>query len=228
MTIFVGFGYNDRDSWIEGQVFPILRCMGFNVVDGKAMHGEILQPAVQSRIEQSDAAVGFFTLCERQGDADFNSHIWVRDEMVYAHATGRPIVYVKEEGARVPDGLLGNRQYITLRQSDRLACVVELVGALGRRDIRRLRLDPEDDELRKNLQRWRKSADFVIKCRTRDQDGNVSIDRPGRLELVEQGFYLNVSDVPRRGLIEVEGFLNGASQFGSGWVSADAIQVKVF
>lgn len=228
MRIFVGFGYNNRDGWIEGQVFPILRGMGFNVVDGKDMHGEILQPAVQARIEQSDAAVGFFTLREGQGEAEFNSHIWVRDEMVYAHAKGKPIVYVKEEGARVQDGLLGNRQYIPLLQSDRLACVVELIGVLGRRDIRRLKLDPEDDELRRSLWKWKNTADFVIKYRTRDEDGNESIYRPGRLELVEQGFYLNVSDVPRRALIEVEGFLNGTSQLSSGWVSADAIQVKVF
>src|SRR5262249_23569121 len=58
MKVFVGFGYNDRDHWIEEQVFPILRGMGFTVVDGKDMHGEILQPEVQSRIEQSDAAKG--------------------------------------------------------------------------------------------------------------------------------------------------------------------------
>jgi hypothetical protein len=55
MKVFVGFGYNGRDQWIEDQVFPILRDMGFTVVDGKDMHGEILQSEVQSRIEQSDA-----------------------------------------------------------------------------------------------------------------------------------------------------------------------------
>ena len=82
--------------------------------------------------------------------------------------------------------------------------------------------------MRRNLLKWQGAADFVIKYRTRDEDGNESIYQPGRMELVEQGFYLNVSDVPRRALIEVEGFLNGASQLRSGWVSADAIQVKVF
>jgi hypothetical protein len=29
MKVFVGYGYNDRDSWIEEQVFPIFRGMGF-------------------------------------------------------------------------------------------------------------------------------------------------------------------------------------------------------
>jgi hypothetical protein len=228
MRVFVGFGYNERDSWIEEQVFPILRGMGFTVVDGKDMHGEVLQPAVQSRIEQSDAAIGFFTVREGQGDAEFNSHVWVRDEMVYANAKEKPVIPVKEEGARVPDGLLGNRQYVPLRQNNRLACVVELVGALGRHHIRRLKLDPDGDQLRRNLQQWRRTAGFVIQYRTQDEAGLESPYRPGRLELVDQGFYLNVSDVPKRAYLEVEGVLNGAIQFSSGWVSADAVQVKVF
>lgn len=228
MKVFVGFGYNDRDSWIEEQVFPILRGMGFGVVDGKDMHGQTLQPGVQSRIEQSDAAIGFFTMREGQGQADFNSHIWVRDEMVYANAKGKPIIPVKEEGTKIPDGLLGNRQYISLRQDDRLACVVELVGALGQRNIRRLKLDPEGDDLRRSLQQWRRTPGFVIQYRTQDDTGYESPFRQGRLELVDQGFYLNVTDVPKRAYVEVEGILNGTTQFSSGWVSADAVQVKVF
>jgi hypothetical protein len=228
MKIFVGFGYNERDRWIEDQIFPILRGMGFSVVDGKDMHGQILQPEVQSRIEQSDAAIGFFTIREGQGEADFNSHIWVRDEMLRAQAKDKPIILVKEEGCRVPDGLLGNRQYILLHQNDRLACVVELVGALGQRNIRRLKLDPEGDELRRDLRQWRRDLDFIIQYRTQNEEGIESSFRQGRLELVDQGFYLNVSDVPKRAYVEVEGVLNGAPKFSSGWVSADAIQVKVF
>ena len=227
MKVFVGFGYNDRDRWIEEQAFPILSGLGFTVVDGKDMHGEILQPQVQFRIDQSDAAIGFFTIREGQGEAEFNSHIWVRDEMVHAIAKGIPIIPVKEEGAKVPDGLLGNRQYIPLRQYDRLACVVELVGALGLRNIRRLKLDPEGDELRKSLQRWRRTPGFVIQYRMKNEEGIESPFRPGRLEQVDQGFYLNVSGVPHRAYVEVEGILNGATQCSSGWVSADAVQVRI-
>jgi hypothetical protein len=231
MRVFVGFGYNDRDRWIEDQVLPVLRNMGFAVMDGKDMHGEILQPQVQSRIEQSDAAIGFFTIREGQGEAEFNSHLWVRDEMVHANAKGKPIIPVKEEGVRVPDGLLGNRQYISLRQNERLACVVELVGALGRRNIRRLKLDTEGssdgDQLRRNILQWRRNVGFVIQYRTRDEAGLESQYQKGRLEMFEQGFYLNVSDVPRRAYVEVEGALNGTAQFSSGWVSADAVQVKI-
>ena len=106
--------------------------------------------------------------------------------------------------------------------------MVELVGALGRQNIRRLKLDPEDDQLRRNLQQWRRTAGFVIQYRTQDEAGVESPFRQGRLELVDQGFYLNVFEVPNRAYLEVEGVLNGAIQFSSGWASADAVEVKVF
>ena len=150
MRVFVGYGYNERDKWIEDRVFPILRCVGFTIVHGKDMHGLQLQPEVTRLLDQSDAAIGFFTIREGQGDADFTSHIWVRDEMMYAIAKGKPIIAVKETGTRLPDGLLGNRQYVPLDQNDRLACVAELLDALGQRQIRRVRLDPFDDALRAN------------------------------------------------------------------------------
>ncbi|MGD9367640.1 MAG: hypothetical protein PVH87_18210 [Desulfobacteraceae bacterium] len=228
MKIFVGFGYNDRDEWIEEQVFPILIGMGFNVVDGKDMHGSTLQSGVKTRIQQSDAVVGFFTIREDQGDADFTSHIWVRDEVVHAEALKKPIIPIREEGVHLPAGLLGDIQYISLDQKNRLACVVELVKALGRRNIRRLKLDPDDDELRRKIMIWQRSADFNIRYQTQDEAGIESDYKDGRLEVVDQGFYLNVSDVPKRAYVNVEGCLNQQIQFGSGWVSADAVQVKVF
>jgi hypothetical protein len=228
MRIFVGFGYNDRDSWIETQVFPILECMGFIVIDGKDMHGEILQPAVRERIDQSDAAIGFLTIRDPNSTGDFNSHIWVRDEMVYAVGKGKPIIAVREENARVPDGLLGNIQYIPLRQDDRLACISELARALGRRNIRRIKLEPEDDELTRDLRQWRLDQNFEIRYRTQDsRTGLESAFREGRLERVENGFYLNVLDVPRRAYVEVEGLLNGQRKFNSGWASADAVSIRI-
>ena len=106
MRVFVGFGYNERDRWIEEQVFPILLGTGFAVADGKDLHGQVLQPGVESRLEQSDAVIGFFTIREGQETAEFNSHFWVRDEMVYAITGRKPIIPIREEGARFSEGLL--------------------------------------------------------------------------------------------------------------------------
>jgi hypothetical protein len=227
VKVFVGFGYNVRDQWIEEMVFPILENMGFSVVHGRDLHGDILQPEVQHRIDQSDAAVGFFTLRDGQDAADFNSHIWVRDEMVHANAKGKPIVPVQENGVRFPHGLLGDRMFIPLSQDNRLACVVELVRALGRRNIRRIKLEPEEGPLRRDLNAWRRNAAFEIRYRSQDPAGVESNYQVGRMELIDQGFYLNMADVPRRAYVEVEGLMNGDVKFSSGWVSADAVQVRI-
>ena len=191
MRLFVGFGYNDRDSWIERQVFPALECLGFTVAHGKGLHGQVLQQGVKDQLDQSDAAVGFFTLREGQEQADYTSHIWVRDEIVYFNAKDKPIVPIVEENVKVPQGLLGDRQHIVLRQQDRLGCVVELVQALGSHNIRRVKLKPESDQLRQSLHQWRRNPGFEIRYRTQDATGFESAFRRGRLELVDQSFYLN-------------------------------------
>ena len=228
MRIFVGFGYNDRDSWIETHVFPILECMGFVVIDGKDLHGEALADGVKSRIDQSDAVVGFLTIRDANSTGDFNSHIWVRDELAYAVGKDKPIIQIREENVRVPDALLGNVQYIQLRQNDRLACISELARTLGRRNIRRLKLEPEDTRLTRALNTWRLDPNFEICYRTQDNESGLeSAFRQGRLERFREGFYLNVQDVPRRAYVEVEGRLNGQKKFNSGWASADAVSIKI-
>ena len=227
MKIFIGYGYNKRDGWIETHVFPILECMGFTLQHGKDMHGAALADGVKDRIEQCDAAIGFFTIRD-DAAGDFTSHIWVRDEMVYAFAKGKPVIPVREEQVKVPDGILGNVEYITLRQNDRLSCVTQVVRALGQRHMRRLKLEPQDSNLTKNLNKWRMDQNFKIRYRTQDYgSGYESQFKLGRLERFEEGFYVNVTDVPRRAYVEVEGVLNGEPKFNSGWASADAVSIKI-
>jgi hypothetical protein len=147
---------------------------------------------------------------------------------VYGVAKGKPIVPIREENLKLPDALLGNVQYILLQQDNRLACVSELARALGRRNIRRIKLEPQEDEMRKELNKWRMDLNFVVRYRT--QDGLTGLEssyKPGRLELFDQGFYLNVADVPRRAYVEIEGVLNGQTKFSSGWSSADAVSIRI-
>src|SRR5882672_807490 len=85
--------------------------MGFSVVNGKDLHGQLLAPGVRVRIEQADAAVGFLTLREPPNNSEFNSHIWVRGELVSADTLRKPIVptlvageQCESMGARKPVG----------------------------------------------------------------------------------------------------------------------------
>ena len=42
MRIFVGYGYNERDKWVEDYVLPLLVAFGCEVVHGKAVYGGAL------------------------------------------------------------------------------------------------------------------------------------------------------------------------------------------
>jgi hypothetical protein len=67
MKIFVGFGYNDRDSWVPDFVFPLIRAFGCEVVTGEDMPAEVISDEVRRRVESADALIAFRTRC---GDPD--------------------------------------------------------------------------------------------------------------------------------------------------------------
>jgi hypothetical protein len=227
MRVFVGYGYNDRDKWIEEKVLPILRCAGFTVLHGRKCSGKELPAEVRGRLDESDAAIGFFTIRPRQGKADFTSHLWVRDEILYAIGRDKPIVLIREKGVRLPDGLVGNRQFIHLNQDDRLGCVAEMLQALALRNIRRVKLEPESEVLNQRIWKWRNDRQFTVRYRARDTEEQETSARQGRIETVDQGYYLTLYDVPTKGQVSVEGILNGDIRFDSGWVTADAAKVPI-
>src|SRR2546425_7914723 len=61
MRIFVGYGYNERDKWIEDYVIPLVIAFGCEVVHGKAVYGGALPDEGMKAIRTSDAVIGFTT-----------------------------------------------------------------------------------------------------------------------------------------------------------------------
>jgi hypothetical protein len=226
MRVFIGFGYNERDAWIETLVFPILRALRLEILHGKDLHGEVLQDGVKQRIVQSDALIGFCTLRAGQEAAAFNTHPWVRDEIVFAVAQGKPIVEVRETGVNVREGILGDRQRITLRQDDRLGCVAELVQAVNSWSARALQMVPIDEETGKRLRTYVRDPQFKVRYRTRLR-GVDSPFREAKVERIKGGLYLTAVGVPEDALVEIEGALNGQVVVSSGWESVDTVQVPV-
>ena len=224
--VFVGYGYNARDQWIEDQVFPILRALSLQILHGKDMHGEVLQDGIRDRIQQSDALIGFCTLREGHEGEAFNTHPWVRDEMAFALGLGLPVLEVREDGVSNPPGIAGDRQRIALSQHERLACVAELVTAVARWSMRKLQLLP-DPAREGDIRNIVRNPLFVARYRTRI-DGVDSGHRKARVERVKGGIYMQALAVPDDALVEIEGVVNGQVVFSSDWESADAIQVRVF
>ena len=133
MKIFVGYGYNERDLWIEKMVFPLINAFGIQVVSGKEIAGLPLGDAVKELIKKSDAMIGFTT---KRGNADasgaeWGTHRWVTDELTTALSHEVPLAEVREKGITPQAGMLTGRGYIHYEEGKRDECLVEIAQAVG-------------------------------------------------------------------------------------------------
>jgi hypothetical protein len=225
MQIFVGYGYNDRDVWIERLVFPVIEAFGANVLHGKDMHGQVLQDGVKARIEAADGLLAFATRRDLLASGRFSTHTWVRDELVHALAKGKASVLILEDQVDFPQGIIGNRQYIPYREDDRAQCLVEVakvVGDWSGRRPRRIQLLPNE-----------KIRPLLIQpgfcCQFRMREGNVdSALRQVPVDPVKGGLYVDLPGVPSTALVQIEALVNGQVQARSDYDSVDAVQITLY
>lgn len=170
MRVFIGYGYNERDKWIEQFVFPLVVAFGCEIAHGKAVYGGALSEEIIKAIGLSDAMVGFTTRREPVGHDQFRTHDWVVQELVAAHSRDPsiPWVEVREENVISPGGILeaAQMQRIDYREEDRAGCLVKIAEALRRFHERtnttRVRLGPASsvDQISALLQ----DATFTCSC----------------------------------------------------------------
>src|SRR5579859_1530256 len=132
MKIFVGYGYNERDQWVERLVFPIIEAMGDEVVSGKDLYGQPITGAVGVRIKESNAVIGFTTRRDQLANGGWTTHQWVKDELLHGLNCNLPIVEVREQGVQDQEGMLGGLQRIAYEEAQRDLLMVELVRAISR------------------------------------------------------------------------------------------------
>jgi len=137
MRIFIGYGYNEHDKWVEEYVFPLIAAMDCERSHGKAVYGRALSEEIIKAIRASDAMIGFTTRRQTSDNGEFRTHDWVVQELITA-ATARdpliPWVEVREEGVRSPGGILegAGAQRIDYRETDRAGCLVQIAQAVQR------------------------------------------------------------------------------------------------
>lgn len=153
IRVFVGYGYNARDKWVETHVIPLVRAFGCKVEHGKAVYGGTLPNEVLKLIQASDAMIGFTT--RRDPDpgkpGQFTTHPWVVQELTAALSQVPPIpwVEVREEGVVSPGGMIEamNTQRIDYREAERADCLLNIALALERFgsevSVTTVRLGPE-------------------------------------------------------------------------------------
>src|SRR5713101_664072 len=108
MRIFIGYGYNERDKWVEDYAVPLVKAFECEVVHGKAVYGGALPDEVLKSIRTSDAMIGFTTRRDAVPPDQWRTHDWVVQEIVAAHSQDPrvPFVEVREQGVISPGGIL--------------------------------------------------------------------------------------------------------------------------
>jgi len=132
MKIFVGYGYNDRDKWVESYVFDLIRAFGAEPIAGKEIPGEKLEDGVRQTIKTSDALLGFATRRAKMKNGKYTTHQWVKDEIITALESSIPFIEVREKCVDPQLGMAGGRQYLVYEPSSRDLCLVELAKAIGK------------------------------------------------------------------------------------------------
>lgn len=136
MRIFAGYGYNDRDQWVEQYVFPLLAALECEVIHGRVAYGGALPDEVMKLIRSADAMLGFTTRRESLGNDQYRTHDWVVQELLTAHSHEPrvPWVEIREEGVISPGGILdaADSQRIDYRQEDLAGCLIKIAQAVKR------------------------------------------------------------------------------------------------
>jgi hypothetical protein len=135
MKVFVGFGYNDDDKWIEDLVIPFVEALGCEVLTGEEMHGEDLSDGVMERIKKSDVCVGLLT---KRGLPDangvFGTHMWVIQELTTAFNFKKPFFEIREKVVDPQKGMLGSHQRYTYE--DKAFLLLEIAKFINKEKLR--------------------------------------------------------------------------------------------
>jgi hypothetical protein len=200
MRVFVAFGYNPRDRWIEEVMQPIIEAFGSEFVHGGGLAGQPITESVRALINSSDGLLAFATRRYPMKDGDVDTHRWVTDELAHAIGQGKQVVEIREQGV-TQDGLAGDRQRITYREEDRLSCVVEVIKTLGRwhrRSTRRFQLVP-DSLIRPHLSKP------YFRCSYRVLEGAAeSATRNVPVQKIQGGLFITASGLSPNSLVQVE------------------------
>ncbi len=227
MKIFVAFGYNPRDKWIEQMIFPIVQAFGSEVLSGEEMQGEQLSQGVLERIGDSDALIAFTTKRDPLQNGTWTTHKWVQQELSTAIAKGKLVAEVREKDVDPQVGVDGDRQRIIYEETNRDKCLVEIVKTIGRWHASvfvDLQLLPKEfiEAVRPLLKNPRLKCQYKLMEKTRESGPFNATIKP-----IKGGLFMTASNVPREALIQV--FVECDNQsWNSDYESVSSIGIKLY
>lgn len=130
MKIFLGFSFRDEDKEIVGLVDQLIASHLVELKTGERLGGEQLTPAVQRRIEDSDALVGVLTRRDKRQDGKWTTHQWVLDEIGWARAKGRKVIVLVEQDVDL-GGMFQSHEHISLDKGNPIQGLMALSDTIG-------------------------------------------------------------------------------------------------
>jgi hypothetical protein len=231
MRLFVGYGYNERDRWIEEYVLPLLTAFGCEVVHGKAAYGGALPDEVTKLIRTSDAVIGFTTRRDTIGPGQYGTHEWVKQELMTAHSQDPriPWVEIREEGVISLGGMLeaADTQRIEYRENDLAGCLVKIAQALRRLQdltaVTMVRLGPATAV--EQISALLNDPSFACTCQTLV---GATQNAPRRIPVfpIKGGLFVQLRAVARGELVRITVSAQGRT-WRSDYESVDTVDVRV-
>jgi hypothetical protein len=227
MRIFVAFGYNPRDRWIEELVFPIVEAFGSEVLSGEDMQGEQLSQGVQQRIGNSDALIAFTTRRDQLQNGTWTTHKWVQQELALAIDRGMWVAEVRETDIDPQVGVDGDRQRISYEEANRDRCLVELVKTIGRwheNVFVDLQLLPKEfiDSVKPLLRNPRLKVEYKVMEKNRETGPFGAT-----IKAIKGGLFMTAANIHREALIQVFVECDGSS-WNSDYESVNSIGIKLY
>ncbi len=233
MKIFVGFGYNPRDRWIEELIFPlIIKAFQGEVVDGKEIYGESISDEVRNKIESCDGLLAF---CTRRDELAANglwtTHRWVIDEFNHALAKKIKAVEIREDKVDPQGGIGGNLQHLPFSSDAKEFLILEVAKILGNWKAgiysKRLQLLPAIliDDVRPL---WKDRQDEIT-CKYNFLVGNnESPPFTSKLRKIGNGLCVDVDNIPSGKNVMIQINVSGPNFYwSSGFESIDLISINM-
>lgn len=224
MKVFVGYGYNPRDEWVERLVLPLLRACGAEPVTGEEAYGGPIPPAVRRAIDQCDAIIGFTTRRDPGPNGLWTTHRWVTDELAYP-GDRIPVLEVREEGVDPQAGSRSDLQCILYQEAKRDECLVKVARAVARwRDQLNsvlVQLKPQEfvDRLGPLVHDPRTRCTLAVM----DEDMR-SHEQQAQILPIKGGLFVRPTRLPRGALIQIKVEAGGKWWYSS-YESVDTLSV---
>jgi hypothetical protein len=227
MNLFVSYAFNEDNRWIEDLAMPLIRALGFEVITGRRIEGEIIVESVEARMRTCRGCIAFTTRRDPLENGKFGTHQWVLDELATARALGLTVVEVREDVVEV-QGAANAFAQLRFARDARDKLLVQLAETLTAWPTRlvRVRIQPPQAGANEFLRFVLRGG---VKCKYQLQDrGRIIADGEAVIEPITAGFFVDL-EIPRADvLVQIEIKKDSANGWKSLGSSVLAVPIEVY